>query len=554
MTACAAVLVLAWLVSNHYPPWLTFHSDILAAVAACLLAVAGLGSFRRSRIAIPGPAVFFAALACIPAAQVATGLIVFAGDGWIVALYLLCAAWTVVWSARLSVSSQVEWAVGLATALLAGALANCYIAMLQRWDVDAGFLTLHIVAIRPGYAPFGNLAQPNQLASLIGRGLAALMLLYERSRVSAAWALAAAALLTFTLVVTQSRAALPMFVAAILCHAWLRPRIGLRTPTAIVAGVAAVWGILYFAWFRALDSMGMPALASLESRLQPGPRASIWAQLWDAIWLRPWSGFGWNQVSEASIATAASQAHPRATEHSHNLLLDLILWNGLPLAALIVAIALWWLIRAAPRVRSANGAFGLLVVLLLVMHSMLEFPLDYLYFLVPFAAAVGIVAADGGRRETPTLPRATGFVGVGVFVALIGWIVADYARVEENFRDMRFAVARYGRPMPAEPPPLLQTQFTQLAAFHRLMLSTPHPGMTRAEVDWTRDVAHRYAYAPSLYRYALVQALNGQMDGAAATLAQLRQLYGAKMYESAKDEITELARGRYPALRELHLP
>jgi len=553
MLACSALFVAAWLIPNHYPPWLTFHSDALAAAAACLMAVAALPA-STSPITVPRPAVFFVALALIPAAQAVAGKIVFAGDAWIVILYLLCAAWTVLWSARLASSPHLDGIATLAAALLAGALASCFVAMVQRWDIDVTYLPLQVVTVRPGNAPFGNLGQPNQLASLVALGMAALMLLFERRRVSLGWAMAAAVLLTFTLVMTQSRTPLLFFIAAILCAGWFRKRIGGRTRPSVIVGLALLWAALYSIWDKAVEAMGLPVAAHLGDRLKAGPRTSMWAQLSDAVLQQPWTGFGWNQVSEASMAVATRHAEARAIEHGHNLLLDLILWNGLPLGILIICLASAWLWSAARRVRGVDGMFGFMVIIVLLMHAMLEFPLDYLYFLVPFSAGIGIVVADSGSPALAAAPRSLGLFGIAVFASLLGWIVVDYAGVEEKYRDMRFAIAKYGaQPSPEALAPI-RSQFTQLSAFHRFMLALPRPGMTQTEVAWTRDVAYRYPYAPSLYRYALVQALNGQSDGAEATFRQLRLLWGPKLYESAKMEVRNLSQNGYPQLRDLNLP
>ena len=128
-----------------------------------------------------------------------------------------------------------------------------------------------------------------------------------------------------------------------------------------------------------------------------------------------------------------------------------------------------------------------------------------------------------------------------------------YWRVEDAYREMRFTVARVGRPMVTEPPPLLDTQFTQLAAFHRFALSTPHPGMSAQEVDWMRKVAHRYPYSPSLYRYALAQAWSGEVEGARLTLRQMRQLHGEIPHDAAQHELREMVESDHPELRGLLL-
>jgi O-antigen ligase len=549
------LLIAAWLAVNHYPLWVTSHIELLAALSAGLLAAAAVGRAAAGRIGVPVPALFLAGLAAIPLLQAASGLIYFAGDGWIAALYLLCAAWVVLWSARLVELNAAYWADGLAWCLLVGALLSAAIQQVQRWDIDIGPLSLYVASLRPGRAAYGNLAQPNLLADLLMLGLAGLLFLFERRRLGAAVALLVAVLLTACIAMTQSRAVLLLFAVALGWHLAYRRRLALRTPWWVVASLAALWVGLFLAWPSVLGALDISVGAQIADRVRPGPRTVLYQQLWDAIWLRPWLGYGWNQVSVAQIAVAADYPDSRLVEHSHDIFLDLALWNGVPLALLIVGLAGAWLVRAARRVdTNLRAGFALLVVLLLLTHSVVEFPLEFLYFLVPFSMALGILAGETGRPSTLRLPRAAGVGAIAGFVALVAWGAVDYWRMEEAHRDMRFVVARFGAPMPAQAPPELSTQFTQLSAFHRFALTTPRAGMSPDELEWMRKVAHRYGYAPSLYRYALAQALNGDLAGARLTMLQLRQLHGDQRYLEGNVDLERLAASEQPQFRRLQLP
>jgi hypothetical protein len=316
-----------------------------------------------------------------------------------------------------------------------------------------------------------------------------------------------------------------------------------------------VWAGLFLSWPGFVDALDQePILASTASRLEAGPRTVIWSQLMQAVWERPLTGFGWNQVSVAQMVVAGDGPRSRLTEHSHNLLLDLVLWNGVPLALLVLGMAGWWAARTLPRIRTESGAFGLLVIALLLAHSMVEFPLDYLYFLVPFGIALGLVVNDSKERAVFTVPRRAGRVVIAIFIAITTFSAVDYWRIEEEFREMRFTVARIGRPMVTEAPPPLRTTFTQLSAFHHFALSTPRPGMSAQEVEWMHKVAYRYGQAPLLYRYALAQALNGDIEGARLTLSKMLNIHGDIPYLKAKHELIHLAATEYPELRKLQLP
>ena len=163
LAGCLAALVASWLVSNHYPPWVTSHSELLASIGAVLLALAGLTS-GKGNIEIPRSAVFAFAIATIPLIQGVTGLIPFIGDSWIAALYLSCAGWVVIWSSHLSRSNAEQVMDYLATGILAGGLASAWIMAVQVAGTDIGPLALHIATVPNGHAPFANLG--NRISSL----------------------------------------------------------------------------------------------------------------------------------------------------------------------------------------------------------------------------------------------------------------------------------------------------------------------------------------------------------------------------------------------------
>ena len=548
------LLLSSWLVSNHYPPWVAAHSELMAALAACVLFAAAMSSAKRERLRLPASGCFLVTVAAIPFAQGITGHVFFFGDGWIATLFLLGTAVAVVSAFRLTDHKSTGVSLGLAQLLVAGAVVSSVVAVLQRFEVDAGAFALHLVAVSSGGRPSANLAQPNQLASLLLLGLCSVWFLFEVGKLKLGWAMAAAVWLTVTLGMTQSRTPILFFTVLLVAHWLAAQRAGVRLGVKAPVALAVLWGSSFMAWPVVTQLALLQRSGTLTERVNGLGRAEIWRSLWDAAWLRPWTGFGWNQVSVAQLAVAADHPRTEYVEHSHNLLLDLLLWNGVPLGLLIIGIGSLWLWRRMRDVRHPQGLFGLLVVGLLLTHAMVEFPLDYLYFLVPFGVAIGLVEAS---RPNPvpalSVPVAVGWGMVVAFFGVTAWTAADYWRVEDAYREMRFTVARIGRPMVTEPPPLLATQFTQLAAFHRFSLFTPHPGMSPQEVDWMRKVAHRFAYAPSLYRYALAQAWSGDVEGAKLTLRQMRQLHGERPHDAAQRELREMVQGEHPELRGLLL-
>ncbi|MBY0469341.1 MAG: Wzy polymerase domain-containing protein [Burkholderiaceae bacterium] len=548
-----AVLCFAWsfLVANHYPPWLAAYNDMLSALGLILLCAAVIQ--KSASLAIPAISWGCFALAAVPLLQVAFGQVLFFGDGYIAFLYLLCLATAIVVGCNAKKVWRDDFVTFICAAWLFVALLSCLILLMQRFSIDAGDFGMFIRDVRPGSAPFGNLGQPNQMATFFALALVALTCLYERRLVGGRWAMVAAVLIVVCMAMTQSRAALLLLLVLLLLLCAYRQRLQLRMPRMAVLALIALWMISFAVLPSLIDSAGLQRGASLASRMEAGPRTVIWQQLWEATLRQPWLGYGWNQVSVAQMNVAADFGTSRFTEHSHNLLLDLALWNGLPIAILLSSCMAWWLVVRARDLRSLDALFGLAVIGVFLMHSMLEFPLDYLYFLIPCGLAIGIVAADSKTSPARAISRPVAACVTLVAAGVYASVVIDYLHFEGKYRDLRFTLARVGTPLVLASDPPVRTMFTQLAALYDFPLIDARAGMTRDQLAWMGDVASRHPYVPVLYRYAVAQALNGHASVAEATFLKMKRLHGDRDYADAKRQFEELVSTRYPELKVVRL-
>ena len=544
--------VWSFLVANHYPPWLTAYNDMLSALGLILLSTVVIQ--KSAQPAIPSITWGFIGLAAWPLLQVAFGQIFFWGDGYIAFLYLLCLAAAV----AVGFNAESLWRKSFVNLICKGwlfvALLSCLILLIQRFSIDAGDFGMFIWDVRPGRAPFGNLGQPNQMATFFVLSLVALTCLYERHLVSGLWAMAAAVLIVVCMAMTQSRAALLLLSMLLVLLSVYRQRLKLRTPRMAALLLIALW-VAAFALLPSLsDGTGLQHGASLASRMEAGPRTIIWQQLWEAVLRQPWLGYGWNQVSVAQMSVAADFDISRFTEHSHNLLLDLALWNGVPIATLLIGSAAWWLVCRARKVSSLDGLFGLAFIGIFLMHSMVEFPLEYLYFLIPFGLAIGVVEADSGVAHSRAMPRRLAACLTAVAAVVFSSVVVDYLHFEDKYRDLRFTLARVGAPLVSASDPPVRTMFTQLSALYTFPLINVRSGMEGDQIAWMGRVASRHPYVPVLYRYALAQALNGHASAAEEIFLKIKRLHSDLNYADAKIQFEELTNTRYPELKAVKLP
>ena len=543
----------AWLTPNHYLPWLAFHGELLMGLA---LGVALAGEFAqqpRHPDRLSSLTLLTLLLAGIPLLQVATGLIRFAGDAWVVCTYLLAFALAQVLGRRLLHRlGGAVLAEGLAVLFVAASLLSVGVQLYQ-WLRLSG-LGVFAADMPPWGTPFANLAQHNHLATLLFLGLVGSLFLYEHRRIRG-WAAAATILfLEAGMVMTGSRAAWlnVLLLTVVLCLS--RRRLALRLPLHAAPGLAVAMGVLVAAWGPLNDILLLSAGRTLAVQAQVGPRPLFYATMFDALAQRPWFGYGWNQglIAQGQVL----DAHPAAGRlmgSSHNLLLDLVVWNGVPLGLALAGFMAWWLWRQWRACRGIPQAFMLAAVVGVLVHAMLEYPLSYAYFLLPVGVMMGALdAALPNPREykVPRLALPAGAIATGALLVLI---VVDYVEVEANTRLLRFETARIGTSgIESQAPELMMlTQWHEYLRFARI---APQPGMSEAEIDRMRRVVERFPYASAQRKYALANALNGQPDVARRTLDRMCKLHTARNCAAELGAWVEQMRSQYPQLAAVPLP
>ena len=158
----------------------------------------------------------------------------------------------------------------------------------------------------------------------------------------------------------------------------------------------------------------------------------------------PWFGYGWNQTAAAQIAVAGAHPGDMTFTYAHNIVLDLLLWNGLPLGILITLACGYWFVTRMLRARNVEAVYAMAALLPFAMHSMVEFPFAYAYFLITAGLLIGIVEASTARRPPITVSTRWLWPVLAVWAGVGSVIAFEYFQVEEDFRIVRFENLRIG--------------------------------------------------------------------------------------------------------------
>ncbi|WP_326538072.1 PglL family O-oligosaccharyltransferase [Pseudorhodoferax sp.] len=528
---------------DHYRPWLNFHAETLACAGVFVLFAGTLlerGPLRRW----PLICVWLLVAALAPWVWWTLGIGLFAGDALIASMYLLVLAAAVVVGYRWA-QPPASWVPILAwvIALVAGLSAT--IGLIQ-WLRLTEPLGMYVVQTDVGERALGNLGQPNQLATLLLMGMTALLMLFEMRRLGRFAFAVCVGYLTLVLAMTQSRAALLSTVAVTLFLLAKSSKLARLRPVplvtwALTAVVLLLSVPLFTEWLLLGEPRGMAGMTLTSDRLQ------IWGQVLAGIAQAPWVGYGWNQTPTAQVAGALAVPGTLTYTNAHSVVLDLVAWNGIPLGLLWTGLVAWWLWSRLRAAQEPAAVIALAALLPLTVHSLVEYPFAYAYFVVLGGLLVGVVEAfHPGSRVAP-LQRRWGWA------LLVPWAVAgacvahEYLLVEEDFRIVRFENMRVGQTPSDYQAPQIRL-LSQLGEMLHAARARPTPGMPAGEIERLRKVAWRFPWGALHLRYIHALALNGDPQGAAHHMRVVQAIFGNAYYEAALADLRELEH-RHPQTR-----
>jgi O-antigen ligase len=424
-----------------------------------------------------------------------------------------------------------RWAPLAAWAWLLAGVISSLIGLLQYFGATAA-LGGWVSHAAPGEA-LANLRQRNQFASLTNIALAALLWLASLRGATGPrqWLiLVGATLLAVGNAASSSRAGLLELVLlcalAAVWGAWRQPGVLRLLLTAVVAYVLAV---LLLPWLLGFDPAAHGMLARLRGgELACASRLTLWSNVLHLIGQKPWLGWGWGELDYAHYATL--YAGPRfcdILDNAHNLPLHLAVELGIPVALVICGIGVWWVVRRRPwRETDPMRQMAWSVLAVIMLHSLLEYPLWYGPFQIAFGLCVCLLWRAGD--EPPGLAATSGgHVLRGALAATLlvccAYAAWDYHRVSQIYRGPqdRDAAYREGTLAKISDSWLFRNQ----VRFAELSL-TP---LMRDNARWTFDTATallHYSPEPSVIEKVIESAVMlGLDDEALAHLARYRAAF-----------------------------
>lgn len=525
----AAIASLPFLSRFHYLPlpqwWGEITVVILTALACCCMP-------RQSAAEMPRSSMWMLLLAVVWGLQPQFLVLLFPGLNQATALAFVALAllgWmTAQWRAAEGTDAVISL---LAKSLLLGALAQSLIGLAQLTglaQVMGGVLFYD--GTHPTTNIFGHIGQRNQYAHYLTWGVVAACWLAACGQWSRRWLALAVLWLALSIAFAGSRTVLLYTVALALLAPWWHWRVGddlsrrMRNMLWLaVLAIIAMQFVLPLAERLLAPLLHGDVIASGVERLSGNAdgmgarRLAEWGKAWLVFQAHPLFGVGWSQYAAESVRLQMLPQFANAGVNSglftnaHNLVFQLLAEVGL-IGTLVAVLGFVWAVwpYLARRVTAAQ-LLPVAVMAITLIHSMLEYPLWYLYFPAVLVMMATLVPSAGraAPQQLAMLARVVALLMLGL-AAYGSWRYVEMQGL--YYPTAPKQRARLEQIMREEP----------MFAAHALGLMddvmTPSRSTLREYRKWLELMAAYRPYPDVLLRKAQMEALAGDHAKAEQTL------------------------------------
>ena len=520
----ASILIsVAWLSPDHAFPWLTFSSEMLS-FAAVLSLLAGLSdhNFKVPKIqwlALP--------LTLIPLLQWICGHMLDFSSALLSSFYLLGFWFVTVASYNLALQSdRKKIFTRISFTLMTVAIISSVIAMLQWLNLDHNIYG--VMELKSNNRPFANFAQPNNMSTFLVMGLMACLYLFEQQKLKTSLLILASVLILFAIALSQSRTAwvVCIFFIAYWTYKTSKYPVRLRIPYMLLWVITFVVVIAILPTINQLITyLGVTQVVETSSATERATtgylRFDIWAQMLLAIQQHPFVGYGWGKTSLAQLTVFNLHPSHEWVTSGHNILLDILVWNGLPLGLMIIAYMACWILWLNQKAKSLESIIALLMVGAILIHALLEFPLRYAYFLFPFGFLLGFVQSESPTLKAFILSKhiVKAIVVIGSIFMLVIW--RDYTVYKLN-NGLAFRGEQPTQTVLGSHDIYLLTPFKDRLLWLQL---NPTTQLSNKELSELGEMVKNRASPYNLHKYAQLLLANDQPQQAQQYLFYLNKLY-----------------------------
>ena len=557
--------VLPFLHYRHQYPLTTFYQEWWSALLGVLALILLAGRDFWQQPEMPRIVQLPAGLIAVLLLQWGLGKVVYFDQALLYALYLLFGALLMVLGARLRDRFGMErMALVLAVFLLIGAELSALIGVLQhyRWPTPLN----PVIVMKASHSVYGNLAQPNHFANYIALGLISLGLLYRQQRLKGGYVAALAVPLLFVMTLSGSRSSwLYLLLMAGLAWWWTRrdaaQRPLLRYSLLLIGGFAVMHLVVQLPFMAGADG----GIDTMRRLFGDGASGAIRLYLWREAGLMfvqsPWLGVGFGQFAWQHFQLLPVLQQGSITglyNNAHNLIFHLAAEAGIAGLLVLFGSLGVWLYGLRHVVLDAAHWWGHAALGVLAIHSLLEYPLWYTYFVAVAAVLLGALDETRYRLEL----RNAGRLSVAA-ILLLGLMTLVQLRGGYQQLERTLAI----RPASAADHSAMERTRDGLVAVHGGSLLSPYAELLMSSLieikeEYLKDKLELNTrvmrFVPTgavVYRQALLLAQAGQQEQAKSIMEQAIWSYPGNFADTRRQmsELAEKDPERFSALLEFAL-
>ena len=328
---------------------------------------------------------------------------------------------------------------------LATALISCGLALTQYLSFD--HLLAPWLSKSTDGAAYANLRQRNQFATLCGVGLLSVLYLCQSTlqygRFTTRRVLPWLTLLILAIgngLSSSRTGALQWLLIVVVVLCWrssLSADVRRLAYGALAMYALAVAVMPWFAQWVGNSNTGLWGRAQ-EVSVVGGGRMALYSNVIDLIAMKPWFGWGWRELAYAHYSTHFDVRFVELLDNAHNLPLHLAVELGVPFAVLFCGAVLWWVVRSAPwRETDPTRQLAWGILMLIGVHSMVEYPLWYGPFLMTLGLCLGLLQRPKKEQNSAVVqvfitPIAIKFIAIAL-LCITAYLAFDYHRVSQIY-------------------------------------------------------------------------------------------------------------------------
>lgn len=482
----------------------------------------------------------------------------------LLSLYFLFAALLMMLGQRLREELGLSFVVTvLAGFLLVGAELNALSGFIQhyRWDT---FLN-SMVTVKTANGVYGNIAQSNHFANYIALGLASLGYLHVK-RLFPSWLAAILALpLLFVLVLSGSRSGW-LYLTFVLVLAWFwQRRVGTFRPLwnfslALWMGFMVMHFVVQIPWLEGTTGSATSAERLFDEAGTGSIRTHLWYESWLIFAKFPFLGAGFGQFAYEHLLLGAELQNPTITglyNNAHNIILQIAAETGLSgLIVLFGGLGMWFWQSVVRKTQfDVEHWWAYVVLAVIAIHSQLEYPLWYLYFIGIAAVLLGMFDKDGYRLEL----RKVGRLSVAV-IAVLGAVSLFQAyqgyRHLEDALSLRVAASKDPKFIPmARDELLVAYRYPLLSSYAELFIANmmePSAEHLEGKLELNERALRYIPNSPVAYHQALFLAWSDRPEEAKSMIADAIWSYPFEFpaVKTEFDQLMKLDSARFGPLLE----